>query len=413
MPPGTVGRVDEPGVDLGPPSVLERGVLLPGGGAVQGGRGLHGLGHHPVEALGDDGPAVPARRVGDPRRRGVHRIGHRAVEERLRRAGEPGLRGPRGQLQEQPRPLQGVPRRGAVRAERVVGTLGVVLGEGAPVVVVVLREPPPVPAGVPVDQPLRDPQGSSQPDLVAGGVRGGEIGLDGVHVAVGAAVAVEDGPGPVPLLDAGAHGLVPEPALVHVQRIGQQPGCPVHPGAGRRRGGQDHEGVLVAGFRAAARAAVRGDLGVPAPVLPVAEQRVQGAYAVLRHVARTLPPGGVRLREDVGHPRVDPQLERPSGVHVAGVVEPAEAAPLPDRPPGEVEQGADPGGPPRRGAGPHPAGSVTSATVASRAASSSAASTVRATPCAPPPNETCPAMLTSAITGRAVSLPSGVMVPRT
>ena len=59
------------------------------------------------------------------------------------------------------------------------------------------------------------------------------------------------------------------------------------------------------------------------------------------------------------------------------------------------------------------AGSVTSATVASSALSSPPASTVSATQVAPAPMLIGPDTCASAITGRGVVLPSGVIVPRT
>jgi hypothetical protein len=146
-----------------------------------------------------------------------------------------------------------------------------------------------------------------------------------VHVRVGSAVGLAGRPGAVEGLGGQALVVVPEPLLPDAQRLVEQHPSALEAGHGRRRPGQDDEGVHVRGLRVVVRTGAHR--GSPAAVLGV----VQGPLAQGRHPvpgelgrARGTEQGG--QAEDVGHPGTDPGLDRVVGQHrpvVAQVPEPA------------------------------------------------------------------------------------------
>ncbi len=183
-----------------------------------------------------------------------------------------------------------------------------------------------MPPSVYPDHSLADRQCAVTPGGIAGDVGGEEVGLDAVHVAVGAAIAVELGPVLVPLLAASPGALVPEPGAVDRRRLVEQRVGTLGTGRLGRTSGEQHERVLVAELAGLDRLAVGGDLGVPASVDVVVEHRRQCAYAVLRQLERIRLAGQVCQREHVRHAGRDPELEIGVGVESAVVVEPAKPA---------------------------------------------------------------------------------------
>ena len=101
----------------------------------------------------------------------------------------PGLYPRRFEVQQQPRPLETVARRGAVGAETVGRVVVVVVAQRLPVAVEMLDHQVIVGGGVTVNHALDDALGAAQPAVVIGDIGQGEEGFGGVHVAVGAAVA--------------------------------------------------------------------------------------------------------------------------------------------------------------------------------------------------------------------------------
>ena len=160
------------------------------------------------------GPA--ARRRGLDERDGV-------VEQPARRVVEG-----RPQVQGQPRPLELVPDRDAVGAERVRRLVAVVLGQRLPVRGEVLGEPPvPLPRPA-VHHPLHgaqrlpaEPRGPRV--AVPQGVGGGHRRLHAVHVGVHAAIGGKRLPVAGEFIAEKPDGVVPEPVLKHLRDVGQQP----------------------------------------------------------------------------------------------------------------------------------------------------------------------------------------------
>ena len=124
-------------------------------------------------------------------------------------------------VQQEPRPLQAVADRGAVRLEGVVGPVGVEPEVGHPGVVVVLGDAPLVGARDVGDE-AADAIGTHEPRPLARHRRRCEHRLDGVHVRVDAAVRLDGGEGGVPLVDAAPVGVGPEPVEEHPLRLRQQ-----------------------------------------------------------------------------------------------------------------------------------------------------------------------------------------------
>ena len=318
------------------------------GGPVQHRRGGDRLGEHPVHALLHDGPTLPVGGVDEP----VLPVGGPAVDDRA--VGEPdaglqqggvGLLAGGGQGHQEARPLQAVPDGRAVGPERVGRSVLVVLRQRRPVGVEVLGDAPRA-----LPRPVDDPAGDAQRPLppLRPGARGPgtEVGLDGVHGGVDAAVGVELGPGGVPLLDHHALLLVPEALVLDRERRVQQLVGARHPRGAGGAGGQHDEGVGVGLLGGGVHRAV-AHRGEPATVLGVTQRTVQQRrHAVRRELgqlllSRAAGRGGVAghepEREDVGHPAGDVELHRPVGVHLTLVVEVAEAGVHP-RTAGEAEQ---------------------------------------------------------------------------
>src|SRR5262249_18460666 len=116
------------------------------------------------------------------------------------------------------------------------GTIGVVVREGPPVFVVVLGNPPGVGPGLHVDQVLGDRGGPGVPDRTAGDVARGQVRLDRVHIAVGAAVRLGFGEGGVPALPREAFRVGPEMPVDGGRGVGQD-GIGAGNARGHRAGG--------------------------------------------------------------------------------------------------------------------------------------------------------------------------------
>ena len=196
-----------------------------------------------------------------------------------------------------------------------------------------LGQAPVVGAGLDVDGEVDDLDRAVEPGHVAGDVRHGQVGLDGVHGGVDAAVVLRVGEVRRVGLDGHVEGLVPPPALLRRHGVAQKL---VGAGAvgGRRRGrGQQDEGVLVAllaGLRVDGRAAALGvqlvaHRRVPAAVLVVPHRPAQGPHAVVGEAAAAGNAHEGAQREGEGHPPGDPQLDGVGGVHRAVLADPPEA----------------------------------------------------------------------------------------
>ena len=232
-----------------PPGAVPVGVRRVAGRRVEGSRRGGGLGDHPVHPLAYDGTAGPVDGVDEPVR-AVDRpaLAHRRLEERHGVPEQPvGRRRPQGcaQVQRKPRPLEPVADRRAVGPERVRRVVGVVIQQRGPRGVEVLRDPPGVRGSEVAHDPAGDPSGLLPQRRVAEHVRGRQQCLDGVHVGVYAAVAVERRPGLVPLLDEHPVGVVPEAGEQHLEGLLEQLAA-AGSIRGRDAGGrQDDERMLV------------------------------------------------------------------------------------------------------------------------------------------------------------------------
>ena len=344
--PGAVLVVDEVVLHLLPPGRAAGGVRrVPSTPGERVSR-LDRLRDDPVEALLDHRPPGPVRGVAQPVGGGPLEQGDRSRQEPAGRLAQR-----RFELNRQSRPLEAMSRRGAVRPERVGRALAVVLGQRLPVCGEVLDDAPVVIASH-CDQAFDDGQGALAPAGVTGHVGSHEVGLDGVHVAVGATVVLDRGEGLVPGLSAGAVRLVPEALQVHGGRLFEEGLGAVDPGRGGRGGGEEHEAVVVAALRAIGDLAVDRHLVEPPPGIRVGEAVAQGAYAVRGEVdgARAAEQRG--QREHVGHPRVDPHLQPGRRSLLALVVEPREAV-FGHRPLREGEERGELVGAPGRRTGRH------------------------------------------------------------
>src|SRR3984885_10266049 len=189
---------------------------------------------------------------------------------------------------------------GAVRPELVVGTVGVIVRQGLPVLVVVLGYPPRVGPSVTVDQAGRDGGGPGVPYGVAGNVSRGEVRLHRVHVAVDAAVRLKLGEVGVPALQRAAFGVGPE-VLVDGGRGGRQGGIGTgNSGGYRAGGGQQDLGMSVVRFRRVIAAPGRVRAGNPAAVLVVGVAAHEGRESGCRQGIRVGHAGQGGQCEHIG-----------------------------------------------------------------------------------------------------------------
>ena len=207
--------------------------------------------------------------------------------------------------------------------------------------VVVLGDPPGVGPGVVVDQVGGDGQGPVGPDPVAGGVARGEVGLDRVHVAVGAAVGLGFGEAGVPGLARPALGVGPE-VPVDGGRGGREhslgPGQAGHDSGG---GGQQGVGVRVVVLGGVGDPPGEVQAGEPAAVPLVGVTAGQGGQAGIGQRPRAGVTGQVGQREDVDHAGAEVERARLGGIDPAVTVEPAEPAAGQG---GRAPEGDQPGG---------------------------------------------------------------------
>ncbi len=278
MDPRTVAVVEVVGRGVIPPLLVVRGEALLAGLAVQAGGGVDAFGQYPVQAVGNHGGAVPIGGVDEPRR-AVRRptVGDGLVEQRDRGVDQLVTLGRAqrvGQVDEQPRPLQGVAHRGAVGLELVSRLIGVVLGHRRPGLVEVLGDPPPVRRRL-AHHEAAHRMCPRQPVAVTRQAGNGQHRLHGVHVGVQPAVGVGHGEVGAPGVDAQAGGAVPEPVEEHGGGVVQQRTCPGDAGLGAGGPGQQDEGMGIA--RLVGLWSVGSDRGEPPAVLGVAQRAGEAA----------------------------------------------------------------------------------------------------------------------------------------
>ena len=321
--------IDEVLAGMSPPALAPPCIVRRRAEATQGLSGVDRLRDHPVQALPYDGGAVEVDGV-DEALGAVDgpAVGDGAVEQRRRVGQQPaGGGGTAGvvEVREQPGPLQLVADGDAVRAERVVGPVAVVVGQHEPARVIVLRQPEAGPRRDLVHDPPGQSEGAVEGPPPHPHVVGREQRLDEVHVGIGAQIGLGVLPVAVQHVAVEAGDGVEEPLLQHRHGLLEHrpgalvPGC--H-GRGRR---QQHERVLVGALRLTVLpGAVRA--GEPPAVPLIVEYAGERGDPVLDQVSGRRGVVALRKRQHVGHSAADPGLDRSHRDQPTRFVQPAETA---------------------------------------------------------------------------------------
>ncbi|MNS45143.1 hypothetical protein D3C72_776030 [compost metagenome] len=226
------------------------------------------------------------------------------------------------QMQQQPRPLQGMPGRGAIRPEVVCRVRLVVVRQWLPEGVEMLDDPVAVGGGMGMDDALGNTQGALEPQAVAGDVCQGQKGLGRVHVAVGATVLLGQLPGAGEGFPQGTLLFAPEMRFEHLHRACQQGWCTASTCHHRRAGGQGDKGMQVSRLAAVVMAT---GVGEPAAVGGILQRATQGGHTVFgigQVAGHALQVG---QGETVGHAGGDQGFGAGTGGKQACGVEAAEA----------------------------------------------------------------------------------------
>ncbi|RMQ50890.1 hypothetical protein ALQ04_05423 [Pseudomonas cichorii] len=228
----------------------------------------------------------------------------------------------RFQMQHQPRPLEGMPRRGAERTKTVGGIVAVIVGQRLPGLAEMLDDLEVIGRGMAMNDSLDNAQRPLKPLPVAGDIRQGQESLGTVHVAVGAAIGFLTLPVTGEGLAHRAFLIAPETAIDDVYRIGQQRLGARPSGHHGRTGGQGDKGMQIGLF--VGLAALLQGRAEPATMLGIAQWPRQGRNAVVdqRRAARNALRVG--HGKTVGHACGVHGLGRGTDHETAIVVETAE-----------------------------------------------------------------------------------------
>ncbi|RMM28771.1 hypothetical protein ALP21_05426 [Pseudomonas savastanoi pv. phaseolicola] len=308
MAPAAMFMIDEQGLVELPETAIPVFILLLAGTLQQCGSSSGRLAVSPVQAMTDHRLVLPVEGVDNTRcsidiptvLAGIGKQLAGVVQQPFG-VGASGLTARSLQMQHQPRPLEGMPRRSAEGPETVGRVFPVVIGKRLPVLGEMLDDLKVVGTGMLMDNPLDNAQRPVEPLRVTRHIGECKEGFGAVHVAVGAAIRFLIAPVPRERLTHGAFLIAPEMRLDHLDGVGQQ--ClrarpPRHHG---RTGRQCDERMQISLLFGLAAVFERGT--EPAAVFGIVQRSAQCGDTVIDQ--RSTARDALRMRhgKTVGHAR--------------------------------------------------------------------------------------------------------------